>query len=404
MVILTITCTLLWLKRSKAVSQYRLMMWSETMMKKFLLLSLLCGVSFSASAQDQMQVGVGGNYRPSVYEVQTRSGTVNLLGKDHLRTRQAMKASQPTAPVTPALSIINERYIPAALQQEQAPPPPQALAPLPEQDVGMQTLPVPPSRIEPAASASRTPQQPIMAPQPVTDMPLDLAMTQPGDAVAQPLPPQPVNAVQGWRARAGESAQEVITRWAERVDGKPTAAYANFVLPQDFSFFGTYDRAVERLIQMAASAPSQPSQPPQSSQPPQAAPAMAEKPAQAQQPQPIVAPSAPAPAQQASFPQTDMVPPVQLSSPAGKWFALNGAPLQEVLKSWADQAGVAIVWQANPSIAVKTTLSQTSSFEDAVAQLLGQYDQDALRPRGQLYRNPADGGRVLVIREEQGAS
>ncbi len=372
-------------------------------MKTFLMLGVMCGVAFPALAQDQMQPGVGGNYRPPVYEVQTRSGTVNLLGKDHLRARQSVMRAEPVSNsnaqefsnVTPALSIINERYIPQSLQaqtQTQAQVQAQVSAPPQEipQEMGMQSLPVPeaqtPSRIEPAAAPTRTQSPMVLQPQPVTEMPLDVTMTQPGDAgvmmrdnpASSFAPAAPSGTTQGWRARQGEEFNAVVARWAERLETKPTnIPQGNFVLSQDFSFFGSYDRAVEKLFEMRAQAPQTP---------------------QAPQAQPAAPTSV---ANVADFPQVDKVPPVQLTTPGARWFAMNGAPLNEVLKSWADQAGVAIVWQASPSLAVKSTLSQTSSFEDAVAQLLGQYDQDLSRPRGQLYRNPVDGKRVLVIREEK---
>ena len=55
--------------------------------------------------------------------------------------------------------------------------------------------------------------------------------------------------VESWRARRGESLQNVLRRWGERqsVDVKWNSSN-NLVVGKDFTFMGTFDGAVEGLL------------------------------------------------------------------------------------------------------------------------------------------------------------
>lgn len=100
--------------------------------------------------------------------------------------------------------------------------------------------------------------------------------------------------------------------------------------------------------------------------------------------------------------------PQQLSSTAApQWRALKGSSLREVLALWALDNKVELIWSANEQFRVKETVSLNTSFEGAVETLLKQYEPDfpspgVRRPVGQLYVDPAEGRRVLVIKSQAG--
>lgn len=95
------------------------------------------------------------------------------------------------------------------------------------------------------------------------------------------------------------------------------------------------------------------------------------------------------------------------STPAPLWRALKGSSLREVLALWSLDNHVELIWNAEEQYRVKDTMSVSSSYENAVETLLKQYEPDILssgahRPVGQLYVDPAQNKKVLVIRSQAG--
>lgn len=108
-------------------------------------------------------------------------------------------------------------------------------------------------------------------------------------------------------------------------------------------------------------------------------------------------------------PPSNLVPADQAlsSTPAPQWRALKGSSLREVLALWALDNKVELIWNADEQYRVKQTLSLNTSFEGAVETLLKQFEPDfpspgVRRPVGQLYVDPAEGKRVLVIKSQAG--
>lgn len=80
-----------------------------------------------------------------------------------------------------------------------------------------------------------------------------------------------------------------------------------------------------------------------------------------------------------------------------RWQASQGQTLREVLKKWADTEKVELYWSIDYDYRLGGDADYTSSFEDAVAKLLGHYSEVRPQPYGQIHKTAA-GDRVLVIK------
>jgi hypothetical protein len=92
--------------------------------------------------------------------------------------------------------------------------------------------------------------------------------------------------------------------------------------------------------------------------------------------------------------------PSQGENSETRWTAAEGASLQDVLQTWSNNEGADLIWQAQGAYALKKPVNQAGYFEDAVFQILSQYDNDRTRPVGQLYTDPATGHKTLVVRTD----
>lgn len=84
--------------------------------------------------------------------------------------------------------------------------------------------------------------------------------------------------------------------------------------------------------------------------------------------------------------------------PVKRWRALTGASLQQVMKAWAEESGTNLIWMSSNDFAVKYSVNKNADYGQAVADLLGQYTFEHVRPMGQLYQDPQTGQRTLVVR------
>jgi hypothetical protein len=187
--------------------------------------------------------------------------------------------------------------------------------------------------------------------------------------------PVPATRLQSFRARKGETAQAVLQRWAlrENID-LVWSATVPATLSKDISITGDFAKALDVLF---------------------ADPAL--KPIKGQ------FKDIDASAFVASEPPlsvADDLKPLDLTghqSAAQNWFASSGAGLQSVLQAWVEDAGARLIWLAKEDFAVKKSMNATSDFEQAIEELLSQYDNNAVRPTGTLYRDPQNGDKILVI-------
>lgn len=208
-------------------------------------------------------------------------------------------------------------------------------------------------------------------------------------------------AVESWRARKGENLRDILKRWSER--GHANLMWASSevpVLEKDFSFFGKYQDAVNALIKSSGGAnihsqyrsegfdpmPLTPAATVTTNSPPAAA--------------------APEPEQNVNDKKSYSL--MEAFKPAPKedrraetrWFGLSGAPLAEVIRVWCDDAGVKLIWQSERNFALKESVSQIGQFEDVVYLALSQYDNEDVRPVGEIYHDPRTGERVLLVRTD----
>lgn len=284
--------------------------------------------------------------------------------------------------IKPSLEIMNERYVPDDIKakykmgddyfemtekKQPAPivvtkkkaleiidgPPPSSVA---KKDIEVASLP------EPVPLASKP------------------ALVVEGEPTLPPVPKIPVVAVpveriDTWRARQGELLKDVLARWADREQTEFiwTAAESPKV-SKEFSYIGKFDGAVAGLMaQDSGTLKSKFTD----DVPDMNAPVSLADDMRLEAPRPEVQPDATKP-----------------------WFGTSGASLQAVLHAWAESEGATLVWQSSDNFALPQTYSDKGSFEDAVGEILSQYESKNVRPVGQLYKNPISGEKVLVIRTD----
>ena len=89
--------------------------------------------------------------------------------------------------------------------------------------------------------------------------------------------------------------------------------------------------------------------------------------------------------------------PMQQSEPDA-WIAMQNESLRSVLSGWATSEGVSLIWDAPEDFATPSRFEHDGSFEEAVMDLLAQYQSEGFRPVGQLYVDPVTKVRILTIK------
>lgn len=276
-----------------------------------------------------------------------------------------------------------EHEIRSAEDHLQPPPNNDVQDPLPEPQPDGQGNLRKPLEMPPETAANTPVQEPILDEQAVE-----------ATAPVRDIQPEKVSyaGVQSWRARKGESVRDVLKRWSNRENVDLLWASGTYpVLEKDFSYFGDLQGAVTNLTQ--ATGGSLYSQYRSGGlDPVMSSPAATIK-SEIEVPKPE--------------PKFALPNPLRPPEPVKKdrrletrWFALNGASLRDVLQVWAEDAHVTLVWQADSGFALRDSVSQVGYFEDAVYKALQQFDNDPVRPVGQLYNDPSTGSKVLLIKTE----
>ncbi|MEM7618237.1 MAG: TcpQ domain-containing protein [Pseudomonadota bacterium] len=219
--------------------------------------------------------------------------------------------------------------------------------------------------------------------------------------------PRRVKPGQIWRARAGDSLEATLTRWAEEagVDIDWQADMPGHVMT-DYAMATGFEEAVQTLIAENAAATGIQANlmgAPASMDietayhSPTAAPFMAG---------PAIISEPPAPGKESSYIPVNAAPrmmrPAMIAPPpmvrsSAKWTAAQGSNLRLALERWSQEAGVELFWRANQSYAVRSTVASSGSYEDALRQILTQYTGDSVRPFAQLNNDPVTGQRVLIV-------
>ncbi len=224
---------------------------------------------------------------------------------------------------------------------------------------------------------------------------------------------QPRNYTQSWRARKGENFRDVLRRWSERENTELMwASPDNPIIAKDFSFFGKYQDAVARLMATNVGGALHSQYRSEGLAPTMMTPAsivttnnvQVEQPAA---PMPLIESplnNRTAAQQQERVPNSSQpfIPAPQKISTETRWLGLTGAPMSEVLKVWSEDAGVALVWQAERDYAMRSSVSKVGTYEEAVYAVLSQYNDSPVRPVGEMYRDPSTGQSYLIVRDDAG--
>lgn len=160
-----------------------------------------------------------------------------------------------------------------------------------------------------------------------------------------------------WTAYAGENVRTALSRWANDAGyDLDWQAQGDNILPQDVSFNGSFEQAVNQLLAETEAAKGMT-----------------------------------ASLKDASAP----------SSAIGAWNAVKGADLKSVINAWSSREGVKVVWGTFGNMPLKSDFSSQGSFESALQSLLDQHQNDSLRPFAELNRDPSTGAKTLTMTTEK---
>jgi hypothetical protein len=201
-----------------------------------------------------------------------------------------------------------------------------------------------------------------------------------------------------WRASKGEPLRSVLQRWSERSQiDLMWASPESPILKENFSFVGKYQDAVNKLIKTEGGDAIHSQYRSEGLEPVMMAPASTittNTPPVEKQESPQEIKPVPNAFSRIFTPTKD-----ENQKPETRWFALSGAPLAEVIKVWAEDAGVTLIWQSEKNFALQKSISQVGHFEDAVFKALSQFDNHPIRPVGEIFNDP-DKGLVLIVKTE----
>ncbi len=169
-----------------------------------------------------------------------------------------------------------------------------------------------------------------------------------------------------WNAKAGEDIRTVLSQWAA------IAGYdfvwdsgKSGVVQHDFTFEGTFEEAVANLIGQSGK-------------------------------------SIGIAAQVKGKDPMELTKAAELPIPhnyqQGKWHAIRGTDMRNIVQLWAHEAGVELVWESDVNFPVKETVNVKGNFESALQSILEQYSGDQVRPVGTLHKDPLSPRTFLVIK------
>lgn len=180
------------------------------------------------------------------------------------------------------------------------------------------------------------------------------AVTPIGKASARPSPQRFGATGDVWEARAGEDIRSVLTRWADKAGTDLVwQADQNGVIAQDVSVRGRFEDAVAQVMADNAAALGIRSQ----------------------------------------F--------AQGGGASGAMSAQRGEDLRAVIQRWSQQNNVTLDWRAGETFTVKQPISASGDFTSALEAALTQFDDERIRPVGQLNRDPASGRTSLIIEADR---
>ncbi len=186
-------------------------------------------------------------------------------------------------------------------------------------------------------------------------------------------------AVETWTAAKGQTLSEVLADWGGREGVNIDFEAPNDpVFTRDIVIKGSFEEAMKQALLETAGE--------------------GEKAPVAIYQSPVVPDGAPAPKKEDQQKAEKQSPEKQAAAKPQEWRGLEGAELRDVLKDWGKRANVDIMWMMDQSFELKKSVKYKGSFEEAVAQVLGQYEDDKIHPKAQLNRDPDENRTTLIVR------
>lgn len=270
----------------------------------------------------------------------------------------------------PALQIYNEKYVPDSIRKKYN---------LKDDWYGQ---------------ATPVDVMPVTEPQPLNATGLAPA---PDVPTAQKTLPTVIS--ESWRARKGENLRDILQRWSERSGTNLMWASPDVpVLQKDFTYLGNFQDAANAIIKEAGGQNIHSQYRSEGLSPVMMTPASS---VTTNNPAPLPSNVAVVPKEKTLLSKVFMPEEKSVdTAPETRWFGLSGAPLAEIIRVWSEDAGVTLIWQSEKNFALKESISQVGKFEDAVFKALSQYDSEQIRPVGEMYNDPQNGQRILVVRTD----
>ncbi len=217
-------------------------------------------------------------------------------------------------------------------------------------------------------------------------------------------PSEPIKITETWRARRGESLYQVLTRWSERAGTKLNwTSMSAPRLPQDVSFVGSYEDAVAHVLKISDVNNIKPEWNNETASIVNVEPVTSYTPETLE---PLPLPLTPEPTEIAVVTQSQPMDLMPIANPESlpqraRFYALQKTSLEQALRSWAGSQEFELVWQADRDFSIKETVSTNDNYEMALRDILSMYDGDKIRPVGKLYKDRNSSKPILVVKSEK---
>jgi hypothetical protein len=237
------------------------------------------------------------------------------------------------------------------------------------------------AKVEPVAIAPVAPQQ-IAAVTPPPVAPVDaprISPVTPNQSAALPAPQS--NEAANWDAKAGEDIRIVLARWSERAGTDLVwEADGGGKVARDINVDGSFEDAVKQVMADNAAAMG-----------------IRGQFADDASVKPIVAKA------DVTGDPTPLTParPEPKAMPAGQWKANKGDDLKTVLQAWALQNNVDLKWEADEPFKLAQPVNESGDLSSGLEAALAQFDEQTVRPVGQLNRDPNTGHLSLTIQTDR---
>lgn len=186
---------------------------------------------------------------------------------------------------------------------------------------------------------------------------------------------------QAWMATKGDSLKETLNEWAGRANVKTEINLeSDITLPKDFAILGPFDIAVTQLLKEVDAATQNTAL---------SAGFKADNGAVID----LIEPNVSKAVAQFNNPENAVI---ENTSPR-QWQALQGTNLRSVIQRWSARENIDFIWQADEIFIIKNSLRDARNFNEAVAALIAQFDNQKVRPVATLNIDPETNRKSVII-------